>query len=315
MERRESSAGQHRRAIEFSIHERPVSGHRPPPYDPTLYNHLPPHQQPLPPDPEEEWVDDLSHTLPLGSGSMQEWMGRHYQQREAGTSRQSYLAMLEEGIDGGDTKIVDLDFGLSSRTPGVGVNTASNHVGATTVGQTSVGRVGVAGVGGRSSRVGGMADGCRQAPSICGGVGPASNPPRAVLPTHSAMASPALRQGAAAPTANTSTSPLEEMGRQVWASCRQQMRRATADNIMNGVSQMRVGSDVDSDDCRRASGEESPDSHCEEEPKDAEDLEIRPIGVRGGRRGGCGRQQKAASRGGRGGSCGREGRQTSNLEC
>ncbi|GBG64423.1 hypothetical protein CBR_g44308 [Chara braunii] len=276
MERRESSAGQHRRGIEFSIHERPLSGHRPPAYDRTLYSHLPPHQQPLPPDPEEEWLDDLSHTLPLGSGSTQEWMGRHYQQREAGTSRQSYSAML----DGGDTEIVDLDFGLSSRTPGVGANTcASNHVGATTIGQTYVGRVGVAGVGGRSSRVGGTADGCRQAPSICGGVGPARDPPRAVLPTHSATPSPALWQRAAAPAANTSTSPPKEMGRQAWASCRQQMRRATADNITNEVSRMRVGSDADAD-------EESPDSHCEEEPEDADDLEIRPIGGSVGEKGG-----------------------------
>ncbi|GBG92200.1 hypothetical protein CBR_g54645 [Chara braunii] len=78
------------------------------------------------------------------------------------------------------------------------------------------------------------------------------------------------------------------------------MRRAIADNIRNGVSRMRVGSDVDADDTRRTSGEESPDSHYEEEPEDAEDLEIRPVGVRGGRRGGCGRQHKAASRGGRG---------------
>ncbi|GBG90700.1 hypothetical protein CBR_g51209 [Chara braunii] len=78
------------------------------------------------------------------------------------------------------------------------------------------------------------------------------------------------------------------------------MRRATADNITNGVSRMRVGSDADADDTRRASGKESPHSHCEEEPEDAEDLETRPVGVRGGRRGGCGRQQKAASRGGRG---------------
>ncbi|GBG86769.1 hypothetical protein CBR_g42054 [Chara braunii] len=279
MEMRESSAGQQRRAIEFSIHERPVSGHRPPAYDPTLYSHLPLHQQPLPPDPEEEWVDDLPHTLPLGSRSTQEWMERHCQQREAGTSHQSYSAMLEEGIVGGDTEIVDLDSGLSTGTPGVGANTcASNHLGATTLGQTCVGRVGVAGVGGRSSRVGGTGDGCRQAPSICGGVGPAGDAPRAVLPTRSATPSPALRQRAAAPAANTSTSPPEEMGRQAWASNRQQMRPATADNITNGVSWMRVGNDADADDTRRASGEESPDSHCEEEPEDAEDLDIRPVG-------------------------------------
>ncbi|GBG92649.1 hypothetical protein CBR_g56614 [Chara braunii] len=195
-------------------------------------------------------------------------------------------------MDGGDTEIVDLDFGLSSGTAGVGANTcASNHVGATTVKQTYVSQVGVAGLGGRSSPVGGTTDGCCPAPSICGGVGPAGDPPRVVLPTHSTTPSPALWQRAAARAPNASTSPPEESGRQAWESSRQQT---------NGVSRMRVGSDADADDTRRASGDESPDSHCEEEAEDAEDLEIRPVGMRGGRRGGCGRQQMAASRGGRG---------------
>ncbi|GBG92653.1 hypothetical protein CBR_g56618 [Chara braunii] len=196
-----------------------------------------------------------------GSGSTQDWMGRHYQQREVGTSGQSYSTMLEGGLDGGHTEIVDLDFGLPSGTPGVGANTcASNHVGATTVGQTSVSRVGVVGVGGRSSGVGGTTDGCRPAPSICGGGRTAGDPPSVVLPTHSATPLPALRQRAVALAANTrltSTSPPEEMGRQAWASCRQQMRRAIADNITNGVSRMSVGRDTNADDTRRASGEES----------------------------------------------------------
>ncbi|GBG89872.1 hypothetical protein CBR_g49720 [Chara braunii] len=105
-------------------------------------------------------------------------------------------------------------------------------------------RVGVAGLRGRSSRVGGTTDGCRPAPSICGGVGPAGDPPRAVLPIHSATPSPALRQRAAAPVAKTSTSPREEIGRQAWESCCQQMRRATADNITNRVIRTTPGGRV-----------------------------------------------------------------------
>ncbi|GBG78636.1 hypothetical protein CBR_g27862 [Chara braunii] len=78
------------------------------------------------------------------------------------------------------------------------------------------------------------------------------------------------------------------------------MRRAGADNITTGVSRLRVGSDMDADDNRRASGDDSPDSRYEDDAEDAEGLEIRPVAARGGRRGGVGRQQRAASCGGRG---------------
>ncbi|GBG88034.1 hypothetical protein CBR_g46405 [Chara braunii] len=139
MERRETSNGLHMRAIDFSTPDLAVAARRTPAYDLTSYSHLPPHEQPLPPDPEEEWLEDLSHTLLLGSGSTQDWMGSHCRQREAERSRQSFSAMLEEGADGGDTEIVDLDFGLSSGVAApVTNNCALSHVAATTVGQTSV---------------------------------------------------------------------------------------------------------------------------------------------------------------------------------
>ncbi|GBG77741.1 hypothetical protein CBR_g24188 [Chara braunii] len=78
------------------------------------------------------------------------------------------------------------------------------------------------------------------------------------------------------------------------------MRRVGADNIIIGVSRLRVGNDVDADDSRRASGDDSPESRYEDDAEDAEGLEIRPVAARGGRRGGAGRQQRAASRGDRG---------------
>ncbi|GBG87349.1 hypothetical protein CBR_g45409 [Chara braunii] len=79
------------------------------------------------------------------------------------------------------------------------------------------------------------------------------------------------------------------------------MHGPTAENITNGVSRMRVqvGSDVDADDTRRATGDESSDFHCEDEADDAEELEIHPLGVRGRGRGGCGCQQNWGFRGGR----------------
>ncbi|GBG67640.1 hypothetical protein CBR_g768 [Chara braunii] len=77
------------------------------------------------------------------------------------------------------------------------------------------------------------------------------------------------------------------------------MNRPTAENTTNGVLRMRVGSDADADDTRKATGDESSDFHCEDEADDAEELEIRPLGVRGRGRGGCGRQENRGSRGGR----------------
>ncbi|GBG92705.1 hypothetical protein CBR_g56844 [Chara braunii] len=78
------------------------------------------------------------------------------------------------------------------------------------------------------------------------------------------------------------------------------MRRAAAENITTVVSRLHVRSDVDADDGRRASGDESPDSRYEDDAKDGEGLEIRPVAARGGRRGGRRRQQRGESRGGRG---------------
>ncbi|GBG77288.1 hypothetical protein CBR_g23617 [Chara braunii] len=227
-------------------------------------------------------------------------MGSYCRQREAERSHKSFSAMLEEGIDGGNTKIVDLDFGLSSRTAAPVTNTcASSHVVATTVGQTSVHGVGGAGRGGRSCPVGGSADECRSAPSFSRGEGTSGDKAPTVLPPHSTTPSPPPRRRVAAPAANTSTTPAEEIGRYVWDSCRQQMRGTTAENITNEVSRMRVGSDADADDTQRATGDDSLNFHCEDEADDAKELEIRPLCVRGRGRGGCGCQQNRGSRGGR----------------
>ncbi|GBG61928.1 hypothetical protein CBR_g26091 [Chara braunii] len=116
MDRRETSSGQQARAIDFSTPELVGRASRTAAFDLMLYSHLPPHEQPLPPDQEEEWVEDLSHMLPLGSGSTQDWMGSHCRQGEVETIRQSFSSVLEEGIGGGNMEIVDLDFGLSSGT-------------------------------------------------------------------------------------------------------------------------------------------------------------------------------------------------------
>ncbi|GBG89595.1 hypothetical protein CBR_g49385 [Chara braunii] len=77
------------------------------------------------------------------------------------------------------------------------------------------------------------------------------------------------------------------------------MRGPTVENITNGVWTMRVASDADAEDTRRATGDESSYFYCEDEADDAEELEIRPLGVGRRGRGGCGCQQNQGSRGGR----------------
>ncbi|GBG59190.1 hypothetical protein CBR_g32206 [Chara braunii] len=287
MDRRDSSVGQQRRVMDFSIPDLPLSGHRPAAYDPSLYSHLPPHEQPLPPDPEDAWVKDLSHTLPLGSGSTQEWTSRQCQQREAGTTRESFTALLEEGVDDADTELVDLDFGLCSGSGASGPIHGGEVVGAPTF-------------GGGSSRVDGPTNGCRPLVSSSMGAGPLGESSRAVTPTCPSVSSPAMRQRATASAAINDGTPPEDIGRQAWENCRQQMRRAAAKNITTVVSTLRVGSDVDADNSRQASGDESPYSRYEDDAEDGEGLEIRPVAARGGRRGGRGRQRRDGSRGGRG---------------
>ncbi|GBG71268.1 hypothetical protein CBR_g8689 [Chara braunii] len=287
MDRQDSSVRQQRRVMDFSIPDRPRSDHRPAAYDPSLYSHLPPHEQPLPPDPEDAWVEDLSHTLPLGSGSMQEWTSRQCQQREAGTTHESFTALLEEGVDNGATDRVDLDFGLCSGSGASGPIHGGGGGGAPTL-------------GGGSSRVGGPTNGCRPPVPSSMGAGPLGESSRAVTPIRPSVSSRAMRQRATASAAINDGTPPEDIGRQASENCRLQMRRAATENITTGVSRLRVGSDVDADNSRRASGDESPDSLYEDDAEDGEGLEIRPVAARGGQRGGRGRQQRGESHGGRG---------------
>ncbi|GBG84528.1 hypothetical protein CBR_g38810 [Chara braunii] len=287
MDRRDSSVGQQRRVVDFSIPDRPRSGHRPATYDPSLYSHLPPHEQPLPSDLEDAWVEDLSHTLPLWSGCTQEWTSRQCQQREAGTTRESFTALLEEGVDNAATELVDLDFRLCSGSGASGPIHGAGVVGSPTL-------------GGGSSRVGGPTNGCPPPVPSSMGAGPLGESSRAVTPIRPSVSSPTMRQRVTASAAINDGTPPEDIGRQAWEICRLQMRRAATENITTGVSRLRVGSDVDADDRRRASGDQSPDPRYEEDAEDGEGLEIRPVAARGGRRGGRGRQQRGESRCGRG---------------
>ncbi|GBG86258.1 hypothetical protein CBR_g41251 [Chara braunii] len=196
-------------------------------------------------------------------------------------------ALLEEGVHNAATEPVDLDFGLCSGSGASGLIHGGGVVGSPTL-------------GGGSSRVGGPTNGCRPPVPSSMGAGPLGESSRAVTPIRPSVSSPTMWQRATASAAINDGTPPEDIGRQAWEKCRLQMWRAATENITTGVSRLHVGSDVDADDSRRASGDESPDSRYEEDAEDGEGLEIRPVAARGGRRGGRGRQKRGESRGGRG---------------
>ncbi|GBG86509.1 hypothetical protein CBR_g41502 [Chara braunii] len=78
------------------------------------YVHLPPHLQPLPDTSDEEADDRWSRTVPLGSGSTQDWAATACGSRDGGYG-QSYIELLQQGLSGdeGDGG-VNLSFGLCS---------------------------------------------------------------------------------------------------------------------------------------------------------------------------------------------------------
>ncbi|GBG84502.1 hypothetical protein CBR_g38784 [Chara braunii] len=79
------------------------------------YAHLPPHLQPLPDTSNEEEEDRRSRTVPLGSGSTQEWAATKLCGSRDGGYGQSYTELLQQGLSGdeGDGGL-NLSFGLCS---------------------------------------------------------------------------------------------------------------------------------------------------------------------------------------------------------
>ncbi|GBG58694.1 hypothetical protein CBR_g95 [Chara braunii] len=235
MDRREASNRQPAHAIEYSASGAMAGARLAGAYDPTLYSHLPPHEQPLPPDAEEQWVDDMSRTLPLGSGSTQEWMGSHCRQREAMTSCHSFSALLEDDVGGGDTEIVDLDFGLSSGSGPTATHTRTfNPVPGATVGRLSV-------HGGRSSPQGVSPDGCRPPPPFSWGAGSSSDMLRTSLPPPLASPLSAPRQTMGAPVANTNVAGSDKVGRGRGGGVRQGKDVSRGGRSSNGSSGEKAG--------------------------------------------------------------------------
>ncbi|GBG66449.1 hypothetical protein CBR_g61492 [Chara braunii] len=88
-------------------------------YDPTLYAHLPSHEIPLSPS-DDEGEDVRSSTLPLGSGSTQDWAAMQSYGGRRAESPWSHTSLLNEGLcDDDDNEVVDLSFQFSSSSGAV----------------------------------------------------------------------------------------------------------------------------------------------------------------------------------------------------
>ncbi|GBG78102.1 hypothetical protein CBR_g26039 [Chara braunii] len=85
------------------------------------YAQVPPHLQPLPDTSDEEADETWSQTVPLGSGSTQEWAATELCGSRDGAYRQSYTELLQQGLtedegDGGVNLSFKLCSGRSSAT-------------------------------------------------------------------------------------------------------------------------------------------------------------------------------------------------------
>ncbi|GBG72158.1 hypothetical protein CBR_g11091 [Chara braunii] len=239
-------------------------------YDPTLYSHLPSHEIPLPPG-DEDVDNPKSSTVPLGSGSMQDWMGNQVY-RHASTP--TYTDLLEGRTPAGyDTGLVDLSFGLRSgsgegltHTVLVNPASASKHTSP-------------------SVRAAGPAD-------SRGFV----SPRRVALSTASVAASKKKTVGLAGCRMTTPGGAIdgegdddernatEVVGRQFWDDERQRLRSTNTASITRGVARISVGAEEEFQDCAGGGGEEiAADAGGDDNDEDDDnEMEIRPVGRKRG---------------------------------
>ncbi|GBG66181.1 hypothetical protein CBR_g57063 [Chara braunii] len=254
------------------------------PYDPTPYNHLSSHEIPLPPSDDDD-NDPRSSTVPLGSGSTQDWMGsKLYRQ----ASRPTYTDLLEGRTSVGyDAGPVDLSFGLRSGsvedvTHTVLVNPASgtNHTPP-------------------SVRASALPDNCAWCSGQSGDERGLFSPRWGAMGTAGVAAS-RTRTGGSAPCGSTTPggtidgrgdddecSATEVVGRKVWDNHRRQSRQASTSSITRGVAKINVGANDIFGDCDGAGGEDcaADDGGNDNDEDDDGEMEIRPVGrKRGGSR-------------------------------
>ncbi|GBG79604.1 hypothetical protein CBR_g29752 [Chara braunii] len=249
------------------------------PYDLRLYAHLPSHEIPLPPS-DDKGGEARSPTLPLGSGSMQDWEATQSCGDRGVETPWSYTSLLNEGLcdDDGDAA-VDLSFHQSSSSGAAATHTRiiNPHPGGDYADNTpSVGE------GDRNN----------SSPSVGGGIGARKRPDWMCL-------SPAARSG---PDASRGRQPAEDLiggvpdvernGTQVWAKCRQELHRGETETITRGVQRLHVD---EVEDAAVDEGQGCDDVDGEDGCKSDDLPDIRPLGRRA-TRGGSGAKKGPATK-------------------
>ncbi|GBG80125.1 hypothetical protein CBR_g30492 [Chara braunii] len=210
-----------RKAISGSAGERGGrwSGHSPSnsrrPSERSGHAHLPQHLQPLPDTDDEEGDDRRSRTVPLGSGSTQEWAATELFGSRDGGKGQSYTELLQQGLsdtdgDGG----VNLSFGLGS---------------------------------GRSAAVSRTVVVNPHPDDDGGDVTAVQRSPRSPAPLREASGNNKdhPRQQFRSPETAPAVADVGDTrdGREVWAEQRRLMRSVREESITRGVQRLRVGED------------------------------------------------------------------------
>ncbi|GBG91663.1 hypothetical protein CBR_g52699 [Chara braunii] len=264
------------------------------PYDPRLYAHLPSHEIPLPPS-DDEGGEARSPTLPLGSGSTQDWAATQSCGGRGVETPWSYTSLLNEGLcdDDGDAA-VDLSFHLSSSSGAAATHTRiiNPHPGGDCA-ENMQGAVCGPRDGGlpQSVRDGG-GDRNNSSPSVSGGVGARKRPDWMRL-------SPAVRSGPGATRGRQAAEDLiggvpdvQRDGRQVWAECRQELHRGETETITRGVQWLHVG---EVEDTAVDEGQGCDDVDDDDGCKSNDLPDIRPLGRRA-TRGGSGAKKGPATK-------------------
>ncbi|GBG84344.1 hypothetical protein CBR_g38315 [Chara braunii] len=249
------------------------------PYNPRLYAHLRSHEIPLPLS-DDEGGEARSPTLPLGSGSTQDWAATQSCGGRGVETPWSYTSLMNEGLcdDDGDAA-VDLSFHLSSSSGAAAMHTRiiNPHLGGDCADNT---------------RSVGGGDRNNSSPSVGGGIGARKRPDWMRL-------SPAVRSG---PGGTPGRQPAEDLiggvpdvqrdSRQVWAECRQELHRGETETITRGVQRLHVD---EVEDTAVDEGQGCDDVDGEDGCKSDDLPDIRPLGRRA-TRGGSGAKKGPATK-------------------
>ncbi|GBG79868.1 hypothetical protein CBR_g30134 [Chara braunii] len=217
------------------------------PYDPTLYSHLPSHEIPLPPS-DDDSDEPRSSTVPLGSGSTQDWMGSQLFGLRSGSGQDvTHTVLVNPGSASNHTAPSVGPCGLPD-TRGRGCGQSGDERGLVSRGRTAVDTAGVRAEGtrtGGSTTAGGAVD--RGGDDADGYV-------------------------------------AEVAGREVWDDYRRQSRQSSTSAITRGVAKINVRADDTPDDCDGAGGEDlsAGDGGNDNDEDDDGEMEIRPLGKKRG---------------------------------